>query len=107
VLFTLRGRRPETSVRTTAGSWRTMRERFTNLGFSTHLRAQERAASGKATRAPRADEQGNVYVSTGNGLFDAATTTGGADYGDSLLKLRLQGDRLVLSNFFTPNNQSS
>jgi hypothetical protein len=54
---------------------------------------------------PAADEQGNVYVSTGNGLFDAATTTGGADYGDSLLKLRLQGDRLVLSDFFTPNNQ--
>ena len=32
---------------------------------------------------------GNVYVPTGNGTFNIST--GGKDYGDSVLKLRLQG----------------
>jgi hypothetical protein len=53
---------------------------------------------------PAADDQGNVYVSTGNGQFDA-TTSGGRDYGDTLLKLHLQGSRLVVTDFFTPANQ--
>jgi hypothetical protein len=53
---------------------------------------------------PAADEQGNVYVSTGNGLFDAAAG-GGRDYGDSMLKLRLKGHQLLVADFFTPENQ--
>jgi hypothetical protein len=51
---------------------------------------------------PAADEQGNVYVPTGNGKFDGPT---GRDYGDSVLKLTLDGGNLVLSDFFTPFNQ--
>jgi outer membrane protein assembly factor BamB len=46
---------------------------------------------------PAADEAGNVYVATGNGDFD-----GVRDFSDSLVKLRLVGDRLVVKDFFTP-----
>jgi hypothetical protein len=52
---------------------------------------------------PAADEQGNVYVVTGNGDFDAASRNG-RDYGDSVLKLRLRGNQLVVSGYFTPFN---
>jgi hypothetical protein len=52
---------------------------------------------------PAADDDGNVYVSTGNGSFDA-DAPGGTDYGDTLLKLRLHENRLVVADFFTPAN---
>jgi len=51
---------------------------------------------------PAADEQGNIYVPTGNGKFDAPA---GRDYGDSVLKLRLGPSSLDLADFFTPFNQ--
>ena len=54
---------------------------------------------------PAADEQGNVYVSTGNGVFDASSKQHGQDYGDSLLKLTLRGNRLVINDYFTPANE--
>ncbi len=47
-----------------------------------------------------ADKDGNVFAATGNGQFDAAK--GGSDYGDSLLKLSLDGRGLHLSDYFTP-----
>lgn len=53
---------------------------------------------------PAADDEGNVYISTGNGLFDV-DKRGGRDYGDTLLKLRMQQNRLVVTDFFTPANQ--
>jgi hypothetical protein len=49
---------------------------------------------------PAADSGGNIYVSTGNGRFDAAS--GGRDFGDSVLKL---GPKLTLLDWFTPFNQ--
>ena len=49
---------------------------------------------------PAADEEGNVYVATGNGHFDA-----GRNYGDSVLKLRLRGNRLAVVDQFTPSDQ--
>ncbi len=49
-----------------------------------------------------ADKEGNVYVATGNGRFDAVR--GGRDYGDSLLKLRLSGSGLGIGDYFTPYN---
>ncbi len=52
---------------------------------------------------PAADSEGNVFVATGNGKFDAAS--GGPDYGDSILKLGLTGSGLVVRDFFTPFNQ--
>jgi hypothetical protein len=47
-----------------------------------------------------ADKAGNIFLATGNGQFDAAK--GGRDYGDSLLKLN--GESLVLSDYFAPYN---
>ena len=52
---------------------------------------------------PGADANGNVYVATGNGTFDASQ--GGRDYSDSELKLRLESSSLVVSDYFTPFNQ--
>lgn len=53
---------------------------------------------------PAADRLGNVYVVTGNGIFDA-NKKGGRDYGDTALKLHLQGSRLQIVDFFTPFDQ--
>ena len=53
---------------------------------------------------PAADKDGNVFVVTGNGEFDAATN--GRDFGDSILKLRSEGQRLTLLDYFTPSNQA-
>jgi len=49
---------------------------------------------------PAADADGNVFVATGNGRFDAAK--GGRDYGDSLLKLGFDG--LKPQDYFAPYN---
>ena len=52
---------------------------------------------------PAADENGNVYVATGNGRFDA--TIGRADYGDTVLKLQLNQGLLSVADYFTPSNE--
>ena len=46
----------------------------------------------------------NIYFMTGNGSFDA--NTGGTDYGDTVLKLSTSTG-LSVSDYFTPDNQSS
>ena len=51
-----------------------------------------------------ADDEGNVYVATGNGDFNGANA-GGRNFGDSVLKLRLEGQKLVVRDYFTPFNQ--
>ncbi|HUA14332.1 MAG TPA: pyrrolo-quinoline quinone [Verrucomicrobiae bacterium] len=63
--------------------------------------------------APAVDDQGNIYVSTGNGVFDAnATSMVDTDYGDSVLKLAPfsgatpNGENLNLVDYFTPDDQS-
>ena len=53
---------------------------------------------------PAADSGGNIYFGTGNGTFDA--DSGGADFGDSLLKLSPSGGFMV-SDYFTPTNQDA
>jgi len=52
---------------------------------------------------PAADEDGNVYVPTGNGTFNVSK--GGKDYGDSVLKLGLQSSSLAILDYFTPHDQ--
>src|SRR3984957_13381937 len=52
---------------------------------------------------PAVDSEGNLYVPTGNGTFDA--TSGGRDYGDSVLKL--DGSSLAIRDYFTPFDQAS
>jgi hypothetical protein len=51
---------------------------------------------------PAADAEGNLYVPTGNGTFDA--DSGGHDYGDSVLKL--DGSSLAVRDYFTPHEQA-
>ncbi len=51
--------------------------------------------------APAIDSSNNVYVMTGNGVFDAGS--GGSNYGDSYMKLT---SSLGVSDYFTPHNQS-
>jgi hypothetical protein len=58
----------------------------------------------QAGSGPAADAAGNVYVMIGNGRFDA--TTGGTNFGDSFLKMKLEGSALTVKDFFTPCNQS-
>ena len=50
-----------------------------------------------------ADRDGAVYAVTGNGKFDASS--GGRDYGDSVIKLAFQGGVLGVRNYFTPFDQ--
>jgi hypothetical protein len=51
--------------------------------------------------APAIDSGNNVYVMTGNGVFDAGS--GGSNYSDSYMKL---SSSLGVSDYFTPHNQS-
>jgi hypothetical protein len=64
--------------------------------------------------APAIDATGDVYVSTGNGIFDAnSATMPFNDYGDSILRLHpftgvtSNGVNLSLAGWFTPYNQNS
>lgn len=50
-----------------------------------------------------ADRNGGVYAVTGNGKFDASS--GGRDYGDSIIKLALQNGVLGIRDYFTPFDQ--
>src|SRR6202007_1944752 len=61
------------------------------------------AGIGLSDTGPAADADGNVYVPTGNGTFDAGS--GGRDYGDSVLKLVLEGSSLAIRDYFTPHDQ--
>ncbi len=63
--------------------------------------------------APAVDADGSIYVTTGNGAFDANDTNApDNDYGDSVLKLvpfsgtTLNGENLNLVDWFTPDDQS-
>ncbi|PYV69229.1 MAG: pyrrolo-quinoline quinone [Acidobacteria bacterium] len=60
----------------------------------------------QAGGAPAADTDGNVFLATGNGTFDA--DTGGVDFGDSLLKFGTRPARgqLPVLDYFTPYNQA-
>ena len=57
--------------------------------------------------APSVDSNGNMYVITGNGVFDASSTSApNNDYGDSFLQLKPAGGSLTVSSYFTPTDQS-
>lgn len=61
--------------------------------------------------APAIDPGGDVYVSTGNGVFDELPPPPNDDYGDSILRLHyakgstLNGSNLSISGYFTPYDQ--
>jgi hypothetical protein len=50
-------------------------------------------------QAPAADTNGNLYLAVGNGTVD---TSGGADRGESFLKLTPGGTNLTVASWFTP-----
>lgn len=52
-------------------------------------------------QAPASDEQGNVYLSTGNGTVD---TAGAINRGESFLKLTRSGATFLVTSWFTPQN---
>jgi len=52
--------------------------------------------------APAVDGDGNIYLSAADGSFNAST--GGKNYGDTLLKLRLSGGSFQVVDWFTPAN---
>lgn len=55
--------------------------------------------------APAADVNGNLYVTTGNGTFDAdQSTVPNNDYGDSFIKIGTSNG-LTSLDYFTPDNQ--
>jgi hypothetical protein len=53
-------------------------------------------------QGPSADAQGNVYLMTGNGTF--GVRQGQRNYGNSVVKLGLEGATLAVKDFFTPCN---
>jgi hypothetical protein len=54
--------------------------------------------------APGIDSDGNLYLVTGDGTFDAGS--GGSNYGDSFIKLRLNGEEKGrVLDYFTPFDQ--
>lgn len=54
-------------------------------------------------QGPAADADGHVYLITGNSTFDA-NQSGGQNYGNSFVKLKLEGANLVVKDYFTPCN---
>ena len=83
------------------------------LAYDAHTLAQtavlntspddEESGIWQSDTGPAADQDGDVFLATGNGKFDA--DSGGRDYGDSVLKLSLQKNNLLVTDFFTPFNQ--
>jgi hypothetical protein len=63
--------------------------------------------------APAIDSGGDVYVSTGNGIFDELPPPSNDDYGDSILRLHyvpgntLNGVNLSISGYFTAYDQGT
>ena len=55
-------------------------------------------------QGPSVDENGDIYLTTANGDFNA--NTGGTEYGNSFLKLHPSGNSLVVTDYFTPYNQA-
>jgi hypothetical protein len=54
-------------------------------------------------QGPAVDSDGNIYLMTANGTFDADSN--GQNYGDSFVRLRLDGQNLTVKDYFTPCNQ--
>ncbi|MCU1302949.1 MAG: pyrrolo-quinoline quinone [Candidatus Sulfotelmatobacter sp.] len=54
---------------------------------------------------PAADAANNIYLITANGNYDIYS--GGADWGDTVLKMNLTASGLVVADSFTPFNQAT
>jgi hypothetical protein len=62
--------------------------------------------------APAVDAGGDLYVATGNGVFDEDTSSPESDYGDSVVRLHAitgstsNGSSLSVAGYFTPYDQA-
>ncbi len=58
---------------------------------------------------PAADASGNIYVLTGNGVFDTTLNSkgfpNGGDYGNSFVKIASSGGALSVADYFTMSNE--
>jgi hypothetical protein len=63
--------------------------------------------------APAADAGSDIYIATGNGVFDEDPPTPDSDYGDTILRLHAytgptpNGLHLSIADWFTPYNQGA
>ena len=64
----------------------------------------EGAGLWQAGAAPTADADGNIYIQTGDG--HNLNITGGPDWGDTVLKLKLDGGSFSVVDWFMPYNQA-
>ena len=59
--------------------------------------------------APAVDSQGNIYLITGNGVFETTLDANGfpslGDYGNSFLKISTAGNTLKVADYFTMWNE--
>ncbi|MGA8028233.1 MAG: hypothetical protein WB992_13910 [Bryobacteraceae bacterium] len=69
--------------------------------FNTSPNAKE-SGIWQSDTGPAADENGNLFVVTGNGEFDGDK---GHDYADTILKLALDHGELRVRDYFTPHDQ--
>jgi outer membrane protein assembly factor BamB len=57
---------------------------------------------------PAADEEGNIYLTTGNGTFDTVLDAHGfpsqGDYGNAFVKIAMKEDELSVVDYFTMHN---
>ncbi len=53
-------------------------------------------------QGPAADDGGGVYLMTGNGSFDGSSET--KNFGNSFVKLKVEGNNVAVKDFFTPCN---
>ena len=57
-----------------------------------------------AGAGPAIDAQGNIYVNTANGSFNA--DSGGNNYGDTMLRLNFLGNSFQVMDYFTPSSKA-
>jgi hypothetical protein len=73
--------------------------------FSTAPSSNGAAAIWNSGGGPAADTNGNIFVVTGNGVFDLDKA--GLSGGDSFLKLTLSNGVFQMVDFYTPSNEST
>jgi hypothetical protein len=57
-----------------------------------------------AGAGPAIDAKGNIYVNSANGSFNA--DSGGNNYGDTMLRLNLNGNSFQIMDWFTPSGKA-
>jgi hypothetical protein len=75
------------------------------VGFWSVTPTGENGGIWQSGQGPAADADGNIYLMTGNGTFDASDADG-KNYGESFVKLKLESGALVPKDYFAPCNKN-